>query len=210
MKYGWLWMIPLQSRWGCGYVHDGNLISEEDAKKEIEEFIGKPIFGSLSARRINFKSGYYEKPYRGNVIAIGLSSGFFEPLEATSLATTIKQLFRITKQRFDYDIEENNNFFNSVQEQILWFLTLHYMTNREDTEFWLNHKTKELPEGLLNILDNNLHVTGLSTGKFNQKLNLGTSASDREELIFTYDSYKCIGRNQINKYPKEVLRKVVD
>ena len=210
MKYGWLWMIPLQSRWGCGYVHDGNLVSEEDAKKEIEEYIGKSIFGSLSARRINFKSGYYEKPYVGNVIAIGLSSGFFEPLEATSLATTIKQLFRITKHRFDYDIEENNNFFNSVQQQILWFLTLHYMSNREDTEFWINHKTKELPEGLLNILDNNLHVTGLSTGKFNQKLNLGTSATDREELIFTYDSYKCIGRNQINKYPKEVLRKVVE
>lgn len=208
MKYGWLWMIPLQSRWGCGYVHDGSLVSEEDARKEIEEYVGKPIFGSLSAKRISFKSGYYEKPYIGNVVAIGLSSGFFEPLEATSLATTIKQLFRITNSGFNYNIDEDNAFFNSVQRQILWFLTLHYVSNREDTEFWKHHKVKEIPEGLLNVLDDDFHIQSLTTAKFNKKMDL-IKPKDRTELIFTFDSYKCIGKNQINKYPKEVLRKVV-
>ena len=208
MKYGWLWMIPLQSRWGCGYVHDGSLISEEDARKEIEEYVGKPIFGSLSARRISFKSGYYEKPYVGNVVAIGLSSGFFEPLEATSLATTVKQLFRITTKGFNYNIDTENKYFNSVQRQILWFLTLHYISDRDDTEFWKKHKTKGMPKELLNILDDNLHLIGTSTNEFSKKLNL-VNPQDRTELIFTFDSYKCIANNQINMYSKEALRIVV-
>lgn len=210
MKYGWLWMIPLQSRWGCGYVHDGTLVSEEDVKKEIEEYVGKPIFNSLSARRINFKSGYYEKPYVGNVVAIGLSSGFFEPLEATSLATTVKQLFKLTQDRFDYNVDQCNNFFVSTQNQILWFLTLHYITNREDTEFWKNHKTKKLPEGLLNILDDDFHISVTTTKEFREKMNLVEHFNRANELIFTFNSYKCISKNQINKYPKEVLRKVVE
>lgn len=208
MKYGWLWMIPLQSRWGCGYVHDGDLVSEEDARKEIEDYVGNSIFGSLSPRRINFESGYYEKPYIGNVTAIGLSSGFFEPLEATSLSTTIKQLLRITSSGVNNNIDEDNAFFNSIQRQILWFLSLHYVSNREDTKFWKYHKIKDIPDGLLNVLDGNFHLQKLTTAKFNRKMNL-INPKDKAELAFTFDSYKCINKNQINKYPKEVLRKVV-
>jgi tryptophan halogenase len=99
MKYGWLWQIPLQNRIGCGYLFDSSLIDIDSAKTEIEKHFNTDIqFG----KPIHFEAGYYSNTWINNCIAIGLSAGFSEPLEATSLLMTTYslQLLKLNDLKF--------------------------------------------------------------------------------------------------------------
>jgi tryptophan halogenase len=162
MKYGWMWMIPLQNRWGCGYIFDKNLITKEEAKSEVEEFIGEEI---NNTRTIDFSPGWYEKVWVKNCLAIGLSGGFLEPLEATSIATLVWQLTQFKKFMIklqtngNVNVDEYNSMSEEFNEQNMHFIYYHYICDRDDTEFW-NHYTsrKDIPEKLNEILDENLNV----------------------------------------------------
>jgi len=146
MKYGWMWMIPLQHRWGCGYIFDDRYTNKEDAKKEVEEFLGHTIENN---RTIQFKAGRFEKVWQGNCIAIGLSSGFTEPIEATSIFMAINQLSVISqdiinnflsgnsKLREDYNLK-----FSNMNDDVSDFLQFHYFTKRKDTSFWKDYFLK--------------------------------------------------------------------
>lgn len=139
MKYGWCWKIPLQHRNGCGYVFNSDLCDDDTIKKEIyDNFPGAEI----GDRSFNFKTGYYKDIWINNCIAIGLSSGFVEPLEATSILTSFFMLE--TFQTFANDYinvsqkvkDDYNECFNQYMRNIVDFLHFHYMTKRRDTEFW--------------------------------------------------------------------------
>jgi len=139
MNYGWMWKIPVQGRYGCGYVFDSNHISEDKAKEEIEEKLGKTIEIS---KVFKFEAGFYKNVLNKNVMAVGLSAGFVEPLEATSIGLTIRQLVFFLSDKNNlisndplYEKIFNNNFQSKTKE-ILDFLILHYQTNRSDTDFW--------------------------------------------------------------------------
>jgi tryptophan halogenase len=146
MKYGWMWMIPLQHRWGCGYNFDDRYTNKDDAKKEVEEFLGHTIENN---RTIQFKAGRFEKVWQGNCIAIGLSSGFTEPIEATSIFMAINQLSVISqdiinnflsgnsKLREDYNLK-----FSNMNDDVSDFLQFHYFTKRKDTSFWKDYFLK--------------------------------------------------------------------
>jgi len=154
MKYGWMWMIPLQNRWGCGYVFDSKYINDEEAKKEVEEYFNRELkFG----KKITFESGYFKDVWIGNSIAIGLSGGFFEPLEATSLMTVVFQLTNLLKNNtLDSSHREHyNTFVNKINYQVFNFIKYHYVCDRNDTQFWQDYKTHTLPETLTNLLDTN-------------------------------------------------------
>jgi tryptophan halogenase len=150
MKYGWMWKIPLQHRYGCGYIFDDNYITAEEAKKEVEEMLGHPIENN---RTIKFKAGRYEKVWVNNCIAIGLSTGFTEPIEATSLWIAMIQLLcldvvSITKQD-EILVNEYNSLISAVNTDILEFLYFHYYTTRNDTDFWRDYEaTTVMPEKL--------------------------------------------------------------
>ena len=94
MDYGWMWQIPLQHRWGCGYVFDGNRINEIQAKEEIELKLNRKI---QSPKTLKFSAGYYDNVWVNNCIAMGLASGFLEPLEAVSIHITLMELNLIKK-----------------------------------------------------------------------------------------------------------------
>jgi tryptophan halogenase len=155
-------MIPLQNRWGCGYIFDKNLITKEEAKSEVEEFIGEEI---NNTRTIDFSPGWYEKVWVKNCLAIGLSGGFLEPLEATSIATLVWQLTQFKKFMIKLqtngivNVDEYNSMSEEFNEQNMHFIYYHYICDRDDTEFW-NHYTsrKDIPEKLNEILDENLNV----------------------------------------------------
>lgn len=156
MKYGWMWQIPLQNRWGCGYVYDNNYINEEDAKKEIEDYLGYEI---VTNKPLKFKSGVYTSPWVHNVIFVGLSLGFIEPLEATSIMQGVIQLNALD----DYFINEfNPNKFNSkiveYSEEILCFIYYHYLNNRNDTPFWKHYNYKNSPDRLKRVINENNDV----------------------------------------------------
>ena len=145
MKYGWMWQIPLQNRIGCGYNFDTDYVSVDDAKKEVEEFLGyTPTFG----KELNYNAGVYERIWINNCIAVGLSSGFTEPIEATSIFNSISQLWIINKgMLYNYD-EKLIDFYNSkvceMNDAVLDFLYFHYMTKRNDTIFWSEYKNNTI------------------------------------------------------------------
>jgi len=151
MKYGWMWKIPVQGRFGCGYVFDSDLVTDEEIKEELEEYFGHEI---VSPRTFTFKPGCFEDVCMGNCIAIGLSAAFIEPLEATSIWVSIMQLTEFEKNRDSIikgdkkSIKYYNNFIKAVNNGILNFIQFHYLTCRGDSIFWkkFNEKNKILPQ----------------------------------------------------------------
>jgi tryptophan halogenase len=155
MKYGWMWKIPLQNRFGCGYVYDSSLISEEQAIKEIEEYLGyEPTYPRKNKGGFSFNAGYYSEPWINNCVAVGLASNFIEPLEATSIWATIVALDRLLSTPewlFDVNKEIRNEFNKGVEKmnnEIAEFIYFHYMGERKDTEFWKKFSYENAPEKL--------------------------------------------------------------
>lgn len=165
MKYGWMWKIPLQDRYGCGYVFDSSLISEKEAAEEIEEHLGLiPTYPRANKGGFKFNSGYYKTTWVKNCIAIGLSSGFIEPLEATSIFSSLiflrKSLNDLSTFLYptDESISRFNKEVNNYTEEIFNFVYFHYLGERNDTEFWKKFKEKDnhpkSVQEILNLLNN--------------------------------------------------------
>lgn len=141
MDYGWTWKIPLQHRNGCGYVFSSSFCSEEQAEEEI---ITK--YGDVEITKcFNFKSGYFKNPWTKNCLAIGLSGGFLEPLEATSIHTsmiTLSYFLNEVEVMFNDDARTEtarkniNKSVRLIYDNVVDFLQLHYLTKRTDTSFW--------------------------------------------------------------------------
>jgi tryptophan halogenase len=141
MKYGWMWQIPLQNRWGCGYVFDDTYITIEEAKKEVEEMVGQEI---KINKVIPFDAGRYVTPWVKNCIAIGLSSTFTEPIEATSIWLIITQLRNLSSDHIhnmhEDEILDYNKIISDICETTTDFLQFHYFTDRNDTDFWKDYQ----------------------------------------------------------------------
>jgi tryptophan halogenase len=145
MKYGWMFNIPVFGRHGNGYIFDSNYITSDEAKNEIELKLGRKI---ESVREIKFIPGALEKVWIKNCYAIGLSANFVEPLEATSIGTSISQSYLLAQYLINYDddtIEHVNKQVNSIMINIRDFIFLHYLTDRNDTKFWQDIKKIEIP-----------------------------------------------------------------
>jgi len=148
MSSGWLWRIPTQGRWGNGYVYNNNYMTPEKAQKECEEyFIKNNIkFNKIEIfKNIKFDAGALDKPWINNCLAIGLSASFVEPLEATSIGTSIQQSFLLIHLINNYtkeDIDLYNEKFKNIVENIRDFIVLHYMVSKKDSKFWKDLKLK--------------------------------------------------------------------
>jgi len=148
MSSGWRFKIPTWGRHGNGYIYDNNFINSDQAKLEIEKELGYEI---EVGKTFQFDPGALETVWNKNCVAVGLSACFFEPLEATSIGLTIQQSFLLMHRIANYDetvIKEYNNSFNSIVENIRDFIVLHYLTKRNDTDFWKNILEVEVPDSL--------------------------------------------------------------
>ncbi|MDM1020995.1 MULTISPECIES: tryptophan 7-halogenase [Acinetobacter] len=140
MSSGWVWQIPLQERIGAGYVYHDQFITDEQAQQEVEQWLGAKISPALP---IAFEAGFYEKVWMKNVVAIGLASGFIEPLEATSIGQMLSQLqlmISFIQENHGVISQQNIDFYNRQNSQywqgICDFIRMHYDTGRKDTPFW--------------------------------------------------------------------------
>lgn len=158
MKYGWSWNINLRHRSGNGYIFDPDLITKDQALDEIHERFGSHIEPIAS---FEFKPGMMKNTWRKNVIAVGLSNGFIEPLEANGVAVIIESLYALEdhwKPNIEDINEESITRFNQrvweISEDIKDFLSLHYRGHRSDTEFWKSHREDyfRIPDTLRNKL----------------------------------------------------------
>jgi tryptophan halogenase len=141
-KNGWMWQIPLMDRKGCGYVFCDAFTTPDKAQEEIETILGQEID---PIKVIKFDTGRQDAAWINNCITIGLSSAFLEPLEATSIHSTIVQgrtlIFEYIKSTIDNTVNAGSqNIYNQrtrkMFDDVKDFLVIHYMGGRSDTEFW--------------------------------------------------------------------------
>ncbi|MDG1117737.1 MAG: tryptophan 7-halogenase [Flavimaricola sp.] len=131
---GWMWKIPTQGRYGCGYVYSDAHTTPDDAKAEIEAALGRPI---APRNDIQIDAGRLQDAWIGNCVALGLSSSFLEPLEATSIHGTIVQLMLLTSLIGQPDAATKYNAAVGRQvDDFRDFIRLHYVSERRDTAFW--------------------------------------------------------------------------
>jgi tryptophan halogenase len=157
LNYGWMWKIPVQDRYGCGYVFDSDFISEDQAKLEVEQFLGQEV---TVPKIFNFNAGCYKEIWIKNCLAVGLSSGFIEPLEATSIMQAISVLDRFLSTPSNVtcisdSLKKNfNSLYLEETEEVVEFIYLHYVTTKKSTIFWADFiKNNKTPEFILYILD---------------------------------------------------------
>jgi tryptophan halogenase len=149
---GWQWRIPLQHRVGNGIVFSSRHMDEETAHKQLAANVeGKML---ITPRVIKFKPCQRPKTWKGNVVAIGLSSGFLEPIESTSIHLIQRSVIRLM-QAFpsdgiqQVDIDEYNFQCNREIEHIRDFIILHYhVNNRTDSQFWIDARQMSIPKSL--------------------------------------------------------------
>ncbi len=144
MKYGWVWRIPVEGRYGCGYVFDSNYITEEQAIQEAEEYFDQKL---ISPKTFKFKAGTFKETLVKNCMAVGLAQSFVEPLEATSIWVSYLNLddFLSSDGIFVKSLSFNKRFNERClgrNNEVRDFLYLHYFTQRNDSLFWQEFKQK--------------------------------------------------------------------
>jgi 2-polyprenyl-6-methoxyphenol hydroxylase-like FAD-dependent oxidoreductase len=158
MKYGWAWEIPLTHRIGNGYVYSSAFCSSDEAETELRTTLSL-LDSDTEARHLKMKVGRVEKHWHKNCLAVGLSQGFIEPLEATALNLVSSTVYDFIKtvDADGFTGQGRDGFNERVSggfEKIRDYIVAHYLMNtRRDTDYWVqNAQNRNLSDTLQQIL----------------------------------------------------------
>ena len=150
---GWIWDIGLGTRRGLGHVHSSAHADEETARATLEDYVRRTSPGidpdRLTYRTIPFEPGYRREPWTRNCVAVGLSAGFVEPLEASALAlieqaaAMIGQQLPRDRQLMDVVARRFNARMRYHWDRVVEFLKLHYAIGTRDESYWRDHRAAD-------------------------------------------------------------------
>ena len=199
---GWVWETPL---WDClayGYVHTNKFASENEIEQEFFNHIGEEVDYNV----VNFKTGRYSRGWVKNVVAVGLSYGFVEPLESTGIATTIGNVFKLLEclsKRDMYYAQVDRDVFNHSTSHSIdsfrTFLDLHYcLSSRNDSEYWryVTENNYDNPMYKSFIVD---LILRKEIGNNSQKDMYGNSSLSGDVFIVAGMNYSCFQKHFILK-----------
>lgn len=160
---GWVWDIGLQTRRGVGYTFSSAHTSDEQAESVLRRYIknthSDELANTVKLKKLSFSPGYREKFWVNNCLAIGMSSGFFEPLEASALAMVELSLTMLTdefprdRQHMQILSERFNTRFSYRWERVVDFLKLHYVLNQRDEPYWKEARSSDsIPDSLKKLM----------------------------------------------------------
>ena len=179
---GWIWDIGLTSRRGVGHVYSSRFISDDEAENTLRNYLGDSA-GDVSIRQIKYTSGHRTQFWKNNCVAIGLSAGFVEPLEATALmlieisARFVAEQMPATSALMDITSRRYNEQMQYRWRRIIDFLKLHYMLSERPEPYWQAHRD---PAFIPQSLKDDLAVwayRGPVTGDFDAAIELFPAAS---------------------------------
>jgi len=156
---GWIWDIGLVSRRGVGYVYSSQHTSDDRAQQVLENYVG-PAINDLNVRKIPIRAGHRQQFWKNNCVAVGLSAGFLEPLEASALvlvelsAEMIAEQLPACRDLMDICARRFNETFLYRWDRIVDFLKLHYiLSKRADNDFWEdNRNPASIPDSLQELM----------------------------------------------------------
>jgi tryptophan halogenase len=141
---GWIWDIGLTHRRGVGHVYSSEFLSDDEAEANLRHYLGDAATG-ISARKISFESGHRAQFWKHNCVAVGMSAGFVEPLEATAImlveisARYIAQNLPADKSLMPITAKRFNQQMDYRWQRIIDFLKLHYMLTKRPEPYWQAH-----------------------------------------------------------------------
>lgn len=200
LSAGWCWKIPLTHRYGNGYVYSDDFISSGQAEEELAQHLKTP---DITFRHLKMKVGQLEQHWQKNCLAVGLSQGFIEPLEATAL-----HLVQVAVEMFIQDVDEQgltsqcrdqyNRKISERFERVRDYIVAHYKLNtRDDSDYWrANRNNNVLSDSLRHILDVWYQCGDLSAEIERQKLNSHFDGLSWHCLLAGYGTFPALGANQ--------------
>ncbi|MFP4209089.1 MAG: tryptophan halogenase family protein [Wenzhouxiangella sp.] len=161
---GWVWDIGLSSRRGIGYVYSSRHCDDDQAEQTLRQYLARTSAldpASVAPRKLAFTPGYRARFWHRNCVAVGMSAGFIEPLEASALvmielaAAAITDELPATRATMDTVARRFNTRFGERWERIIDFLKLHYvLSRREDSDYWIdNRRAESMPEHLAEAIE---------------------------------------------------------
>lgn len=236
IENGWCWNIPLWSRLGTGYVYSDKYISPKEAKEEFKRYLmsdkmiiprTKEQVDSIEYKDVQMRVGVHERLWVKNVVGVGLSSGFIEPLESNGLFSVTTFLYKLAKSllrdgvsQFDKDVY--NTSCKAVFRNFSEFVALHYaLSIRTDTKYWqdINKKVfcKEMvnlepvnPAGFFDAQNRKMFVNNIDPSWGITYISVGMNYAffdkvDQRLNTFGRDIQKYIDNN-VEKYNRKKLR----
>ncbi|MGJ8681416.1 tryptophan halogenase family protein [Paraglaciecola sp.] len=202
LNHGWMWSIPLQSRIGNGYVYSNNYMSAEQAETELRQELNEY---DAKALHIEWNPGRITHHWKQNCLAVGLSQGFLEPLEAPMLnlvqqtCETFIEYYEKSELLSDKQ-QSFNNIINRLIDGTRDYLQAHYLLNsRADSQYWIDNRNNNYVSPALKAL----LLGWKNEGSFDAAL-----ASVSDNLVYGKTSWFCIfaGMEHFNLHHKGKLR----
>ena len=206
LKYGWVWKIPLTNRFGNGYVYSSSYVDAEGAEQELRQHINLHD-PAVEARHLKMRIGRLDHAWHKNCLAVGLSQGFIEPLEATALMivqdTVENFIDRFEQGAFtDQYRDQFNDKINRIFDGVKDYIFLHYKLNsRTDTDYWAdnrgNENASDLVDSVLDVWDRGGDLLGLLK-------------DNADRVVYSPTSWFCIlaGMGRYPRKPKKPKKNI--